>query len=135
MRTRRLKTLLLTILLALALMPKSLPAQEMDSSMSSSLSLEIESDKYYSGETVKALLDAVETVARDKIAAAFNEGYKQGLLDSYPDAAYWQSLSMYMSNTAKTSAASLGWGTVLGVSGVVGIICFAGGLLVSSCMR
>ncbi len=94
------------------------------------MSLEIESGKSYSGETVKALLDAVESAARDKITAAFAQGYKQGLLDSYPDVAYWQSLSKNMSDAAKKSAP--GWGVVIGVAGVAVVVGVASGLLLGA---
>jgi predicted membrane protein len=115
------RILIPVILLMLALAPKNLSAQETNQSTSSLLSLEISSDKFYSGETVKTLLDAVGSVAKDKITTAFNEGYKQGLLDAYPDAIYWQNLAVSMTAAAKKSA-TLDWGTTALISGVSFII-------------
>lgn len=80
---------------------------------------------------VRELLDAVELVAKNKITAAYNEGYKQGLLDAYPDAAYWQSLSASMSDAAKKSA-SPGWGTAALIGGISLVVGFIGGQLFNS---
>ena len=63
---------------------------------------------------------------------AYDEGYKAGLLDSYPDAAYWESLSKAMESQAKRQASAPGWGVVLGASGGSLAIGFAAGVV--ACM-
>lgn len=92
----------------------------------------IESEKSYSGETVKALLDAVYEEAAKQIKVAYDEGYKAGMLDSYPDGAYWESLAQSMKMAAEKSASAPGWGTVIGVSVGTMVVGFAAGVVVSA---
>ncbi len=47
----------------------------------------------YPGATVIALLDAAASEAELAIAEAYAEGYKAGLVESAPDAAYWRAIS------------------------------------------
>ena len=116
------------ILLLVVLVPTSLNAQEKDLSTSLPVDQLIELETSYSGETVKALLDAVALEAAEQIRAAYNEGYKQGLLDAYPDAAYWQSLSESIQTAAQHQAAAPSWGVVIGVSSGTLIVGFAAGV-------
>lgn len=113
----RLRQRLALILSLAVLAPTISSAQEKDLSTSLPVDQLIESGTSYSGETVKALLDGVWREAADQIRAAYDEGYKQGLLDSYPDAVYWQKLSENMRASAQRQAAAPGWGVVIGVSG------------------
>lgn len=129
MKSRR---LLPAILLLAALAPTSLGAQERSASTSLPVGQLIESGTSYSGATVKALLDAVWEEAAIQIRAAYDEGYKAGMLDSYPDAAYWKSLSEGMQAAAKRQAAAPGWGAVVGASGGGLVIGFAAGM--AACM-
>lgn len=79
---------------------------------------------------VRDLLDAVWEEAAIQIREAYAEGYKAGLLDSYPDAAYWQSLSQAMADQARDKGKSPGWGVVLGASGGSLVVGFAAGMAV-----
>lgn len=126
------KLRLLAILLLAVLAPRISSAQENPMSTSSPVGQLIESGKSYEGTTVRDLLDAVWEEAAIQIRAAYDEGYKAGLLDSYPDAAYWQSLSKAMEARARIQAQSPGWGVVLGASGGSLVIGFAAGVV--ACM-
>ncbi len=126
------KLRLLAILLLAVLAPRISSAQEKVLSTSSPVGQLIESGRSYEGTTVQELLDAVWEEAAAQIRAAYDEGYKAGLLDSYPDAAYWQSLSKAMEAQARIQAQSPGWGVVLGVSGGSLVIGFAAGVV--ACM-
>ena len=79
---------------------------------------------------VRDLLNAVWEEAAIQIRAAYAEGYKAGLLDSFPDAAYWQNLSMAMEAKARSQAQAPGWGVVLGASGGSLVVGFAAGMAV-----
>jgi hypothetical protein len=119
----------LAILLLAVLAPMSSSAQENPLSTSSPVGQLIESGRSYEGTTVRDLLDAVWNEAAARIRVAYDEGYKAGLLDSYPDAAYWESLSKAMESQAKRQASAPGWGVVLGASGGSLVIGFAAGVV------
>lgn len=71
------------------------------------------------------------SVATGKISSAYSEGYKAGLLASYPDRAYWESLAKNVQSAAKISAGatSPGWGLTIGLSAGTLVIGFAAGVL------
>lgn len=86
----RLKTLLpLSLLLTLATQTHS-AQQKTESRQISASGYGIDLLRNYSGSEVAELLQIVEQEAEAAIDHAFDEGYKQGLLASAPDAEYWR---------------------------------------------
>jgi hypothetical protein len=53
----------------------------------------IDAEKLYPGNILLELLQTADTEIDNAVSEAYAEGYKAGLLESAPDAAYWQRLS------------------------------------------
>ena len=82
----KLKVLTLIVLLnSLLMLPAT--AQESMSIKNHSDLMQIEPSAIYSGELVLELLDAVKKTAEKEIERAYEDGYKQGLLEVSPEAA------------------------------------------------
>jgi len=72
----------------------------------------LEPGRSYSAETVYKLLEAFAVGGKDAVRAAFDEGYKQGLLDAAPQADFWAVVAKEYQDTAKAQARGPSWGTV-----------------------
>ena len=82
----KLKKRTLAILSILLLMPP-ICAQESKNVSANSQQMRIEPSATYSGDLVLELLDAVKKTAEKEIERAYEDGYKQGLLEVSPEAA------------------------------------------------
>ena len=82
----KLKKRTLAILSILLLMPP-ICAQESKNVSANSQQMRIEPSATYSGDLVLELLDAVKNTAAKEIERAYEDGYKQGLLEVSPEAA------------------------------------------------
>lgn len=86
----RLKTLLpLSLLLTLATQTLS-AQQKTESKQTSASGYGIDLNRNYTGSQVAQLIQIAEQEAEAAIDRAFDEGYKQGLLASAPEAEYWR---------------------------------------------
>ena len=86
----RLKKLLpLTLLLLLATQTNWAQSRT-ESKPTSENEYGIDLNRNYTGSEVAALIQIVEQEAEAAIDRAFDEGYKQGLLASAPEAEYWR---------------------------------------------
>lgn len=120
----RSRMLILPILLTLLLVPTKLLAQETPSSKTSPETYGLESGKSSPNELVAELLDAAVDEGQKAAEKSFNEGYRQGLLDGQPNAAWWESFYRSMNETFKKENPGPTWGTVAvgtGVGLLVGI--------------
>ncbi|MBR0100469.1 MAG: hypothetical protein IJP90_12280 [Treponema sp.] len=86
----KLKTLLLLTLFLLLATQASFAQQKNQSKQTSENEYGIDLAKSYTGSEVLELIQIVEQEAQAAIEKAFDEGYKQGLLSSAPDAEYWR---------------------------------------------
>lgn len=86
----RLKTLPLMCLFLTLAMQTSFAQPRTESELTSAGGYGIDLHRNYSGSEVAELLQIVEQEAEAAIDRAFDEGYKQGLLASAPDAEYWR---------------------------------------------
>ena len=86
----RLKALPLMCLLLLAATQTNWAQSRTESRTTSGSEYGIDLNRSYTGSEVEALLQVVAEEAELAIGRAFNEGYKQGLLSSAPDAEYWK---------------------------------------------
>lgn len=86
----RLKALPLMCLLLLAATQTNWAQSRTESKPTSESGFGIDLNRNYTGSEVEALLQVVAEEAELAIGRAFNEGYKQGLLQSAPDAEYWR---------------------------------------------
>lgn len=91
MRLKALLPLLLSLLLATQ---TSFAQKKTESSAVSGNGYGIDLTRSYTGSQVLAIIQAAEQEAELAIDEAFNEGYKQGLLASAPDAEYWRIKSL-----------------------------------------
>ena len=82
----KLKVLTLIVLLNSLLMLPVIAQESMSIKNHSDL-MQIEPSATYSGDLVLELLDAVKKTAEKEIERAYEDGYKQGLLEVSPDAA------------------------------------------------
>lgn len=88
----RLKKLLpLTLSASLLMLPVT--AGESETTSGSFALTRIEPSATYSGELVLEIVEAVKTAALQEIEAAYEDGYKQGLLEVAPDAAGLEALN------------------------------------------
>ena len=90
----RLKALLLTLLFLMLTMQTSFAQKKTESEPTSENEYGIDLTKSYTGSEILELIQIVEQEAELAIDQAFNEGYKQGLLASAPDAEYWRVKSL-----------------------------------------
>jgi len=85
--------------------------------------------KLYLGEVADLYLDEALAAARplieDEIARAWNDGYKQGVLDYGPESAKWEATAYVWRNEAVKTATGPTWGTVA-IAGGGGLIIGAG---------
>jgi len=108
----RFRKLLLLILSLSLLSPALSPAQGTSSPPTSMRSFGLEPGRSYSAETVYKLLELFSSTGQDAVKAAFDQGYKAGLLSAAPSAAYWESIAKEYQDTAKAQARGPTWGTV-----------------------
>lgn len=92
----KLKALLLPILFLALATQTSFAQSKTESNRTFGNEYGIDLTKSYTGSEVMALIQLVEQEADSAIEHAFNEGYKQGLLASAPEAEYWKTLSIQL---------------------------------------
>lgn len=97
----RLKALPLMCLLLLATTQTNWAQSRTESSLTSGSEYGIDLNRSYTGSEVEALLQIVTEESEQAIDRAFNEGYKQGLLASAPDAEYWKAKAMQSESEIK----------------------------------
>ena len=90
----RLKALLPLLLSLLLETQTSFAQKRTESRAASGNGYGIDLTRSYTGSQVLAMIQAAEQEAELAIDEAFNEGYKQGLLASAPDAEYWRIKSL-----------------------------------------
>lgn len=87
--------------------------------------------KLYLGEVADLYLDealkATQPLIEDELKKAWNEGYKAGLLEAAPGAAYWQEIAREYQDAAKAQARGPSWGTVV-LTGLGGLLIGAAGM-------
>lgn len=86
----KLKAFLPLTLLPMLAMQTSFAQPRTESELTSASVYGTDLHRNYSGSEVAELLQIVEQEAEAAIDHAFDEGYKQGLLASAPDAEYWR---------------------------------------------
>ena len=133
----RSRMLILPILLMLLLVPTKLLAQETPLSKTSPETYGLESGKSSPNELVAELLDAAVDEGQKAAEKGFNEGYRQGLLDGQPNAAWWESFYRSMEALTKEKPGPT-WGTVAvgtGAGLLVGISLGIGSWLVFTLIK
>jgi len=103
---------ILLILLTLLLVPMRLLAQETLSSKASPEIYGLASGQSSPNELVAELLDAAVDEGEKAADKSFNEGYRQGLLDGQPNAAWWESFSHSMIEAMEKEQHRPTWGIV-----------------------
>ena len=103
---------LLIALSILALGLTSLNAQETKPPTDSLTQYGLEPGRSYPAEVVAQLLDAAVAEGRDKVKAAYDQGYKAGALDYGPSSAYWEATASVWNAEARATAQRPTWGTV-----------------------
>lgn len=83
----RIPTLMILLQALLALQSMSAESESIKHGL---LKQQIKPSETYSGTLVQELLEAVQTEAERSIEAAYEDGYKQGLLESAVDAEYYR---------------------------------------------
>jgi len=81
----------------------------------------LESGQSSPNELVAELLDASVDEGQEAAEKSFNEGYRQGLLDGQPDAAWWESFYRSMHETMEKEQHGPTWGTVA-IAGGAGLL-------------
>lgn len=72
----------------------------------------LESGQSSQNELIAELLDATIVEGQKAAEKSFNEGYRQGLLDGQPDAAWWESFYRSMHELMEKEQRGPTWGTV-----------------------
>lgn len=92
-RGRELKKLTAALLLTMLITQVNFAQSKQTSKKITIKEFGIESKERYTQNELEAILNIVFEENSKSIEKAFNEGYKQGLLASAPDAAYYKTLS------------------------------------------
>lgn len=92
-RGEELKTKAALLLLMLAMVQKNFAQKKENSKATSLETLQVELKASYTKSEVETILRIALEENEKSVERAFDEGYKQGLLEAAPDAAYYKSLS------------------------------------------
>jgi len=98
----KLKTLLPLFLLATLLTPALSAQTRSESQTAQENGYGIEPEKLYQGTLILELLTAAESEINNAVSEAYAQGYKAGLLEAAPDAAYWKKISDSLRTELKT---------------------------------
>lgn len=102
MKSTALKTLMLTLLLVIALTPPIYPQQNSGLQTTPSIELKTSLEKEtYTKSEVEAIISVYKTELIRSIDNAYNEGYKQGLLEASPQAVYYKNFSDSLADDIK----------------------------------